>query len=232
MEMIVSFMFGDNPIRKPVKGDGKALDVQSVFATVQGEGMFTGWPAVFIRLGGCNLACHFCDTEFESFGSWSFEHLFDEVERLSVDDSGKRLRDLVVITGGEPMRQPIERMCWKLANAGYQVQIETNGTLFRDVDERVKIVCSPKNTGNGYAAIRGDLLPRIDAFKFIVSAFDPLYSDVAEVGQSGFDIPVYVQPMDEYDETKNKANFALATKIAMEKGCRLSLQVHKIVGVA
>lgn len=60
-------MLGQNPIRPPITGDGTQLFVQSIFPTIQGEGPAAGIPSVFIRLGGCNLACSFCDTEFESF---------------------------------------------------------------------------------------------------------------------------------------------------------------------
>ena len=73
----------------------------------------------------------------------------------------------------------------------------------------------------------------MDALKFIVSANDNDYGDVGEVGQSSSKrpIPIYVQPMDEVDAEKNAANLALATQLALAKGYRLSLQLHKIVGV-
>ncbi len=224
-------MRGKNPIRRPETGDGKTLSVQSVFPTLQGEGIYAGFPAVFIRLGGCNLACDFCDTEFESFAQESTDSLITRVKSLAVDVSGKRLRDLVVITGGEPLRQPIEYLCEALIEMGFKVQIETNGTLFRPLPKEVDIVCSPKNTGNGYHPIRADLMSRVDALKFIISATHPLYREVAEVGQATHHTPVYVQPMDEYDSAKNQANVAYATMLAMKNGYRLSLQTHKLLGI-
>ena len=57
-------MFGKNPIRKPENHDGNFLKIQEIFYTIQGEGIYSGYPAVFVRLGGCNLACKFCDTDF------------------------------------------------------------------------------------------------------------------------------------------------------------------------
>jgi organic radical activating enzyme len=136
-----------------------------------------------------------------------------------------------VITGGEPMRQPIERLCEELVKLNFLVQIETNGTLFRDLPAAVKIICSPKVSNNKYHQIRPDLLPRINAFKFIISKSRKNYSDVAEVGQSKFQIPVYVQPMDEYDEVKNQANLQHALELCGRLGFFLSLQLHKSLGI-
>ena len=112
---------------------------------------------------------------------------------------------------------------------GYKVQIETNGTLWRELPEGVEIVCSPKNTGKGYFPVRPDLRARVNAFKFIVSAEREGYANVGDAGQGG--IPVYVQPMDEYDDAKNEANLKLAEELAMRHDYRLSLQMHKIWGI-
>lgn len=214
-------MRGANPIRKPVVDDGQKLALKAIFATLQGEGPYAGWPAVFIRLGGCNLACDFCDTDFEGFTTVS---VADIVTRVVPQLKGAE--KLVVITGGEPLRQNIIPLCEALIAEGCKVQIETNGTLFRELPAAVDIICSPKSR----TPIRGDLLARINAFKFIISAGHEGYHDVPDVGQGG--IPVYVQPMDEYDAHKNTANRALATRIALEHGYRLSLQTHKILGIA
>jgi len=224
-------MMGNNPIRKPTQSDGQTLEVKHIFPTLQGECIYAGWPAVFVRLGGCNLACKFCDTEFEDYAAMGLAALIARVESLACDARGKRVRQLVVITGGEPLRQNIAPLCEALIASGFIVQIETNGTLWRELPEAVKIVCSPKSTGGAYHPIREDLLPRISAFKFLLSAGDAAYSSVAEVGQSRYKTPVYVQPMDEYDAAKNLANRKLAVALAEEKGYVLSLQIHKILGI-
>lgn len=220
-------MFGTNPKRAPLKGNGDVLEIQEIFATIQGEGLYAGWPAVFIRLGGCNLSCNFCDTEFESYNQINLSEIIKETGGLARNGNIK----LVVITGGEPLRQPIGRLCSRLLENGFMVQIETNGTLYQEIDERVDIVCSPKNTNGKYSPIRPDLLERISAFKFIISSQDNNYSGVTEVGQSKYNVPVYVQAMDEYDAQKNAKNLALAVELAMKYGYRLSMQVHKLIGV-
>lgn len=220
-------MFGNNPKRPPSKGDGTILEIQEIFATLQGEGIYAGWPAIFIRLGGCNLACNFCDTEFESFRKTSLAEIITTTITLARPTGIK----LIVITGGEPLRQPLVKLCAVLLESGFMVQVETNGTLYQSLDERVDIICSPKNNNGIYAPIRHDLLARISAFKFIISAHDPNYADVQEVGQSEYNTPVYVQAMDEYDPAKNADNLALTTSLALKHGHRLSIQIHKLIGV-
>jgi 7-carboxy-7-deazaguanine synthase len=222
-------MFGKNPKRGIFKSDGTILQIEEIFPTLQGEGPHVGKPAIFIRLGGCNLACDFCDTEFESFKEVQLDEIIDEVTKLA-KRKGRRVSNLVVITGGEPFRQPLEKLCDELVARDFLVQIETNGTIFRKINEKVEIICSPKNEGNGYGRLRDDLLKRVMALKFLISDSNKDYYDVPDVGQSK-DIPVYVQPMDEYDEDKNRNNLEQAKKLALEKGYYLSLQTHKILGL-
>ena len=216
-------MRGKNPIRAAVIDDGQKLAVKEIFATLQGEGLYAGWPAVFVRLGGCNLACDFCDTNFEDFSDMALADIVAQV--------GAFKNNLVVITGGEPLRQNIAPLCEALLAQGLKVQVETNGTLFRALPEGVDIICSPKNTGRGYGAIREDLLERVSAFKFLISEHEAGYGEVPEVGQALYHTQVYVQPMDEADAQKNAANIQLATQLALMHGYRLSLQLHKIVGI-
>lgn len=223
-------MFGKNKILKAENHDGLKLDVVEIFSTLQGEGPYAGYPSVFVRLGGCNLACDFCDTEFDDFNNLEIDDILSQIQDLAKYND-KIIRKLVVITGGEPMRQPIEKLCEKLVNLGFLVQIETNGTLFRELPKEVKIICSPKISNGKYHKIRLDLLPRINAFKFIISATNKNYQNVSEVGQSSLNILTYVQAMDEYDEIKNKNNLELAVKICQENGYILSLQTHKILGL-
>ncbi len=222
--------FGNNPILPPKITNGQFLDVQEIFATFQGEGIFTGFPAVFIRLGGCNLACKFCDTEFDSYQNLALEKVILEIGKLSKNNQ-KRTHNLVVITGGEPLRQNIIPLCEELLKDGFVVQIETNGTLFQELPAQVNIVCSPKNNTNGYHPIRPDLLPKISAFKFLISSGSQNYNFVPQVGQGQYKTPCYLQPIDEYDEIKNQENRDLTLTLAKENGYRVSLQTHKFWGI-
>jgi 7-carboxy-7-deazaguanine synthase len=225
-------MLGNNPIRSAEFGDGNELFVKEVFATFQGECYLAGVPAVFVRLGGCNLACDFCDTNFEDYTKTTLENLLQQVDNLSKNSSGKRVRNLVVITGGEPFRQPIENLCEQLINQNYKVQIETNGTLYRKINTQVQIVCSPKNPNGTKPQIRGDILERCNALKFIISATKPNYNNVWNVVEQGLNIPIYVQPMDELNVEKNKQNVEYVKKLAFENGYNISIQTHKILEIA
>jgi 7-carboxy-7-deazaguanine synthase len=222
-------MFGNNPKRPPEKGDGHNLFVQEIFPTLQGEGMFAGRASVFLRLGGCNLACSFCDTEFESYQQMTLDAIMSEVICYAIPMQ----RPLLVITGGEPLRQFLSPLCEAALVRGFDIQIETNGTLFQPLPEAVQIVCSPKANNAGYAPLRPDMLGRANALKFIIAANHPYYSEVPEIGQTSRpDLPIYVQPMDEYCVIKNARNMAHAIKIAGENGYLLSMQLHKMLDVA
>lgn len=224
-------MFGKNKITKPQNHSGDFLNVQEIFATIQGEGPYAGQPAVFIRLGGCNLQCSFCDTEFDSPKQILTKNIIKEVLLLANNNKQQLVRKLVVITGGEPLLQPIENLSLELIKKKFLVQIETNGTIYRKLPKAVKIICSPKNSSGKYYPIRQDLLPRINAFKFLISANDPRYSKVSEVGQSQYQIPVFVQPIDEYDQEKNQQNLQKTLAIANQFGYHISLQLHKILKI-
>jgi 7-carboxy-7-deazaguanine synthase len=100
------------------------LDVHSIFYTIQGEGPFSGFPAVFIRLAGCNLQCPHCDTEYTQGRRLAYPEVVAEyVSTLS------QPRGLVVITGGEPFRQNLTKLLQCLSDYRLLVQIESNGTL-------------------------------------------------------------------------------------------------------
>ena len=209
-------MQGNNQIRPPAKGDGSRLDENHLFPTLQGEGPYTGHPAVFVRLGGCNLACKFCDTDFDEFKTLAIEDIIADVK--------SKKHKLVVVTGGEPLRQPIGKLCEQLIAAGHIVQLETNGMLYQPLPEGVEIVCCPK-TGT---KLDERTEARITAYKYLVSNFREKYKVLPPITHNK---PVYVQPIDEYDAAKTKENYDLAARIAMENGYNLSLQLHKILGI-
>ena len=89
-------MFGTNKIAKIVKRAKGIIAVTEIFTTLQGEGPYTGQEAVFIRLGGCNLRCSFCDTEFDNFSFYRLSQIVERVQALLAKENFAA--NLIVIT--------------------------------------------------------------------------------------------------------------------------------------
>lgn len=245
-------MFGKNKLTKVDAGDGLSLVVHSVFHTIQGEGPLSGRPAVFVRLAFCNLACFFCDTEFEQGAkTMAIRELVEAV----VQAHSKSTCDLVVITGGEPMRQPLKPFVQALQALHYDVQIETAGTVWpKDFEHcmvapsgvgKCSIVCSPKT---------GGVHPMIEKhcrdWKFVIAVNETASSDglpMFSTQRAGVHQRLYrpkagtiwLQPREEYmelagggrapDRAATRFNVNKAVEVAMRFGYRISLQTHKIL---
>jgi 7-carboxy-7-deazaguanine synthase len=103
---------------------GTSLRVMEAFYTIQGEGAFTGHAAFFIRLGGCDVGCAWCDVK----ESWDMQaHPMRTVEDLVAEAAAHPAR-LAVITGGEPLMQDLGPLTNALREAGFRTHIETSGT--------------------------------------------------------------------------------------------------------
>lgn len=192
------------------------LNVNEIFHSIQGEGPFSGHPAVFVRLSGCNLSCPFCDTQHQAFTQMSEEAIIDKVWEIR-NGSG-----LVVITGGEPFLQDFGKLAKKLVETGLTVQVETNGTVYRrDFPfHYVMVVCSPKNDD-----VSADMATQVDAWKYLIKE-----GDIIPIPPRGsWSDEVYLQPLDEYDEKKNAANLQTTINYCLTVGYKLSLQIHKII---
>jgi len=132
------------------------MRIAEVYSSLQGEGLLTGTPSMFVRASGCNLRCWFCDTPYTSWepegGDWSVEEIVAEVERLA--DPAKTVRH-AVITGGEPMLfAEMIPLCQRLHDAGWHITIETAGTLH--LPARCDLMSiSPKLAGSTPSPERG-----------------------------------------------------------------------------
>ena len=115
------------------------LQLAEIFYSVQGEGTWTGTPAVFVRLAGCNLSCAFCDTDY---ALKFIASVADVVARVRAEGGAC---PMVILTGGEPLAQRETRALIDALRAdGRRVHIESNGTLPTDLPADVWLTVSPK----------------------------------------------------------------------------------------
>ena len=101
---------------------GEMLPLMEEFYTIQGEGYHTGTAAYFIRIGGCDVGCHWCDVK----ESWNAE-LHPPTNILQIVDNAKKYAQTIVVTGGEPLMWNMLPLTQHLKNQNLQVHIETSG---------------------------------------------------------------------------------------------------------
>ena len=226
--------------------------VKSLWRTLQGEGVWAGRPAVFVRLVGCNMwsgyeadrerdaaqghACAaFCDTAFTKEGSvrLSAADLAAETALVGAGEGGGV--DLVVLTGGEPLLQADAPLVSALRQRGFEVAVETNGTVrladaFGPPDAWPDwIVCSPKLPADQ------TVIEALDELKLVVPAYRPAdYAAVAarvrphRIGARDRRF-LWVQPE---DGPRLAAAQRLAVALAQaDPAWRVSTQTHKLLGV-
>jgi len=113
--------------------------VQEIFYSLQGEGQWTGRPMAFIRLSGCNLNCSFCDTVHDQPKDMTTEEILEQVVAYPTSK--------VVLTGGEPLIQPVLELLTELRARRFAIHLETNGTQpLRDLEDYFSwIAVSPKS---------------------------------------------------------------------------------------
>jgi organic radical activating enzyme len=189
------------------------LQLAEIFYSVQGEGTWTGTPAVFVRLAGCNLACDFCDTDY----ALKFVAGIDEVV-AHVRDAGGDC-PMVILTGGEPLAQRAAPALIEALRAdGRRVHVESNGTIDVALPPDVWLTVSPKER------LHPAMAARANEAKLIVDGRVP----VEWVASFPPATPVFLQP-----EGNKPANVTLAVDAAKREPTRyrLSLQAHKFIGV-
>lgn len=206
------------------------LKVIEIFDSIQGEGIFMGVPATFVRLAGCNLACPWCDTKYSWIGqtgrSVSITEMTEEDIALQCN------QDMIVITGGEPCLYNLDDLISLLHKFEKTVNIETNGTLPTPLAADW-ITCSPKPQAN-FAIHDGcnfDELKYVvdDTFNIAVIPQEVRYAakeDLCAIGR----IPpvIWLQPQGYDMENSAKKAFELVMKYPY---LRMGIQMHKLINV-
>ena len=194
------------------------FSVIEIFKSVQGEGVWTGTPMVFVRFAGCNLRCSFCDTR-ESWDreSGRFMELSDIVEEVrAIADNVRR----VCFTGGEPLLQDkLDVLAGRLTIHGFKIHVETNGSIIPRYDLGVFdwITMSPK----GISA----RLSRCSELKILVGDEDYGWGRALRFFRWG---ELVFQPV--MGEGEFERNLERAVTLAEQFGGRVSLQVNKMIG--
>lgn len=223
------------------------LVVNEVFGpTIQGEGPSTGRRCGFLRLGGCNLSCHWCDTPY----TWDWKGISDagipydprvELTRQETDKVAAQLLalgvDLIVVTGGEPLSQQgrLLPLLEILAGADVRVEIETNGTITpsdRLVASGTRFNVSPKLSHAGdpqHRRIRPEALRRLNgtegvAFKFVCRSTDDL-DEVAQLEKELALNPIWIMPEGRSAEQISHGLAVLADEV-VNRGWSLSTRLH------
>lgn len=219
---------------RTLRADG-VLEIFEIFKTIQGEGPYTGHPATFIRLAGCNLQCPGCDTDYTSE-----RHTMEPSDILARIERDEYPPQLVVITGGEPFRQNLTPLARLLLDHDYQVQVETNGVYAppENLPGKVAIVCSPKthkvHKQTAKAAVAYKYVMKagsVDSDGLPISALDHKVRGQVARPLEYWSGPIYLQPMDEKDVEKNRRNTQACVDSCLKHGYTLQLQIHKIIGV-
>lgn len=220
-------------------GQGTTLLVSEIFETIQGEGYWSGSPAVFVRLQGCLVGCPWCDTKHtwsEGKASAPRDAVFT---RSGADggiewDIGELHREIrsrytarhVVITGGEPLAQSIAPFCELLLADGRLVQVETSGTYEARVPDDVFVTVSPKVGMPGGRKVLTGVLSRADEIKFPVGKA----SDIRTIEALLPDVTtglIWLQPLSMSEKATR-----LCVSECIARNWRLSVQTHKFIGIA
>ena len=192
--------------------------INEIFYSLQGEGYYTGTPAVFVRFSGCNLRCSFCDTQHQAWTMMSTQEIVDEINKYP-------MAPLVVLTGGEPSLFIDEAFVEELKQqTGKRIAIETNGTrpLPNNLDW---VTLSPKTVFEG-----GDLEPCVlkacDELKVVYLGQDLAQYEIIEAKHR------FLQPCFVEDEDQRKVNMkACVDAVKDHPNWRLSLQIHRILNI-
>lgn len=190
------------------------LTVNEIFYSLQGEGGRTGEASIFIRLSKCNLACSFCDTEYESGERMTLHEILSEISQYPCQ--------WIIWTGGEPTLQLKDETVAFFKEKGYKQAIETNGT--RRVPAGIDyITCSPKQQ---FEKVR-TLIPEVDELRFPIAKGDSL-PDISILPKTKkyFLSPIF----DDLQIIPENVDYCIEL-IKQNPVWSLSLQTHKLIGI-
>lgn len=197
---------------------GLSLPLMEAFYTIQGEGAHTGKAAYFIRIGGCDVGCHWCDVK----ESWNAKSHPPTLTESIVLDASKYAKT-VVVTGGEPSMWQLDNLCELLQEKGIQTHVETSGSY--ELSGKWDWIClSPKKTKLPTESI----YPKANELKMIIhnkNDFKFAEEQAAKVGDS---CELFLQP----EWSKREKMIPLIVDYVMQNPkWKVSLQTHKYLNI-
>jgi organic radical activating enzyme len=193
------------------------------FYTLQGEGYHQGKAAYFIRLGGCDVGCVWCDVKESWDATIHPKYSIEQIVETALNDVPEGKEKIAVITGGEPLMHDLTALTQLLQQKGFKTHIETSGA--HPLTGTWDWIClSPKK----FKAPLSDILPLANELKVVV--FNKSDFDWAEsfTSQLNTECKLYLQP--EWDK-KEVVMPLIIDYIQQRPQWRLSLQIHKYIGV-
>ncbi len=197
---------------------GKMLPLMEEFYTIQGEGGHTGTAAYFIRIGGCDVGCHWCDVK----ESWNAK-LHPPTLTDTIVEHAKQYAETVVITGGEPLMWSLDYITRELNSAGIKTHIETSGAY--QLSGHWNWIClSPKKVK---LPIK-EVYPHADELKMIIHNMNDFLFAEEEAAKVSSTCQLYLQP----EWSKKEKMIPLIIDYVMKNPkWRISLQTHKYLNI-
>lgn len=197
---------------------GISLPLMEAFYTLQGEGYHKGSAAYFIRIGGCDVGCHWCDVK----ESWNAE-LHPPTKIDLIVSEAKKYSDIVVVTGGEPLMWPMDPLTGALHDKGIQIHIETSGAY--SVSGKWDWFClSPKKNKlpiyNAYKSA--------DELKMIIYNKDDLRFAEEQAQKVNSECKLFLQP--EWSKRETVIPLIVDYVLSNPKW-KVSLQTHKYLNI-
>lgn len=197
---------------------GKMLPLMEEFYTIQGEGGHTGTAAWFIRIGGCDVGCHWCDVK----ESWD-ANLHPPTLTDKIVANAKEYAKTVVITGGEPLMWSLDYITRELNTAGIKTHIETSGAY--KLSGHWNWIClSPKKTKLPLA----EVYPHADELKMIIHNTNDFKFAEEQAAKVSKDCQLYLQP--EWSK-KDIMIPQIIDYVMKNPKWRISLQTHKYLNI-
>ena len=198
---------------------GFSLPLMEAFHSIQGEGFFSGKSSYFLRIGGCDVGCHWCDVK----ESWDPNlHPLTEVDKI-VEDIKKYSVKIVVITGGEPLMWNLEYLCKKLRNLDLKIHLETSGAY--NLSGEFDWIClSPKK----FFKPLNEVQLIANELKVIISNKNDFKWALDQSNKVKRDCKLYLQP--EWSK-KELVLPKIIDFVSKNQNWRISLQTHKYMNL-